>query len=63
MNLTDWMKREGVSSDKLAEKVGVSGPFIRRIRSGERQPSLHVAQRLIEITGLPIETFLKDEAA
>ena len=63
MTLDEWMSRENKSDTWLAQQVGVSRPFITRIRKGERQPSLSVAARLSDRTLLPIETFLKDDAA
>lgn len=43
----------------LARKVGVSRPYITRIRQGERQPSLGIAAKLADATGLPATTFVK----
>lgn len=57
------MDREEKSDTWLAEQVGVSRPFITRIRKGERQPSLRIAAKLANRTLLPITTFLRDEAA
>lgn len=57
------MDRESKSDAWLAEQVGVSRPYITRIRNNERQPSLKVAAKLADRTLLPITTFLKDEAA
>jgi transcriptional regulator with XRE-family HTH domain len=63
MTLQEWMDREEKSDTWLAEQVGVSRPFITRIRKGERQPSLRIAAKLADRTLLPITTFLRDEAA
>lgn len=57
------MDREKKSDAWLAAQIGVSRPFITRIRKGERQPSLPIAAKLADRTLLPITTFLKDEAA
>jgi transcriptional regulator with XRE-family HTH domain len=63
MTLQEWMDREDKSDTWLARQVGVSRPFITRIRKGERQPSLRIAAKLADRTLLPITTFLRDEAA
>lgn len=63
MTLQEWMDREEKSDTWLAAQVGVSRPFITRIRKGERQPSLKTAAKLADRTLLPITTFLRDEAA
>lgn len=62
MTLTEWLKRENKTDAWLAVEVGVSRPFITRIRKGERQPSLTVANRLANRTLLPLTAFLKDDA-
>lgn len=63
MNLAQWMSENKWSDERLADAVGVSRPFITRIRNGDRQPSAPVLAKLIEVTALPIVAFLKDEAA
>lgn len=63
MNLDQWMDDKKWSDAKLAAAVGVSRPFITRIRRGERQPSLPVAERLSKITRLPMAAFVKADAA
>jgi transcriptional regulator with XRE-family HTH domain len=63
MNLAQWMKAKKWSDEMLAAQVGVSRPFITRIRRGQRQPSAPVLAKLVEVTELPITAFLKDEAA
>lgn len=62
MTLDQWMNEQGVSNAALARQVGVSRPFITRIRSGERQPSIVVAAKLVEATRLPLEAFIKSAA-
>jgi transcriptional regulator with XRE-family HTH domain len=63
MNLDQWMADNKWSDAKLAEAVGVSRPFITRIRHGKRQPSLPVAAKLSRVTDLPLEAFIRGEAA
>jgi transcriptional regulator with XRE-family HTH domain len=61
MNLAQWMEANGYTDAKLADEVGVSRPFITRIRKGERAPSVKIAARLVAKTKLPIQTFVQDE--
>lgn len=61
--LHTFMRVAGLTDQALAEQVGVSRPYIARIRSGKRQPSLDVAVRLSVATGLPAEAFIQHEAA
>jgi transcriptional regulator with XRE-family HTH domain len=63
MDLSVWMKRNPEWTDqKLADEVGVSRPYLTRIKLGERQPSLPVAARLAKVTKLPLTAFIKDAA-
>lgn len=57
--LSEWMSKNSVSDTALAARVGVSRPFITRIRTGVRQPSVSVAAKLVEETGLPVDCFVK----
>lgn len=63
MTLDQWMAANGRTDTDLAQEVGVSRPFITRIRKGTRQPSLPVAVKLAQITQLPVEVFTKERAA
>lgn len=59
MDLNQWMTEKKWSDARLAAEIGVSRPFITRIRRGERQPSLSVALKLAEVTKLPTSAFEK----
>lgn len=59
MTLDQWMRDNDVKDGDLAVLVKVSRPFISRIRSGERQPSLPIAIRLSKATKLPVDAFVK----
>ncbi len=63
MTLEHWLSENGKSDAWLASQVGVSRPFITRIRNRDRQPSLPVALKLSEATGLPLSAFLSERAA
>jgi transcriptional regulator with XRE-family HTH domain len=58
-------QRPPVNQQKLAERIGAkSKAFISRIENWEREPSLTTAAKLSEETGIPIDSFVKqDEAA
>lgn len=64
--LKEWREQNGMSQGALAEKVDVWASHISQIEGGLRVPSLGLASRLSEITGIPIEKFVarpKSEAA
>lgn len=62
MTLDQWMRDKDISNTALAELIGVSRPYIKRLREGERQPSLPVAVKLAKVTRLPVSAFIKDVA-
>jgi transcriptional regulator with XRE-family HTH domain len=57
MSLAQAMKDRGLTDETLAAKVGVSRVFITRIRNGKRKPSINVAAKLEEHTGILAATF------
>ena len=52
MTLAEAMRNRGLTDGTLAEQVGVSRVFITRIRNGIRRPSLAVAAKIEEATGV-----------
>ena len=42
----------GLSQAQLAERCGISGPYLSMIENGRKQPSAPVAQRLAEQLGV-----------
>lgn len=61
--LDQWMLENAVRDRAMADKIGVSRPFISRIRAGTRRPSLKVALKLASETKLPVSAFMTAEAA
>ena len=59
--LAQWLKLSGVSTADLGRRVGRSKSFISRVATGQRQPSLEVAAKLSQETGLPAQKFLMRE--
>ena len=39
MNLEEWMKRESLTDEKMAQKIGVSRSAVTHYRAGRRMPS------------------------
>lgn len=46
MTLGEFMRAEGLTDEKAATALGVSRPYVTRLRQGRRRPSLHVALRI-----------------
>lgn len=53
------LKRERKSQSALARDLSISRSYLSLIVAGKRQPSLSVALRLEEATGIPARSFLK----
>lgn len=53
----------GWAIEDLANAVGCSGSHVRNIIARRKQPSLGLAKRLSDQTGLAMEVFLKQEEA
>ncbi|MBP7568766.1 MAG: helix-turn-helix transcriptional regulator [Acidobacteria bacterium] len=59
----EYLDATGRSQADLADAVGVSNAHMSLIIRGLRQPSLDVALRLREETGVAIETFARQQKA
>jgi DNA-binding transcriptional regulator YdaS (Cro superfamily) len=46
MKLGDWLAAGGLSPEKFAKEIGVSGEAVRRYRVGARMPGPEIAQRI-----------------
>jgi transcriptional regulator with XRE-family HTH domain len=61
--LRKWRKSREKPEEKtlafLADKIGITASHISQIETGLRQPSLPVAVRLSEETGIPVGEFVR----
>ncbi len=53
-------KARGWSSDKLAEKVGTAGAYIREIELGKRRPSLKMLEKIAQALGVSVAELLEE---
>jgi transcriptional regulator with XRE-family HTH domain len=53
-------KERGWSQQKLAQKVGTSGPIIGRYERGEMVPSVEVAKKLADTFGITLDYLVDD---
>lgn len=56
--LADYFEQTGTSQRALARQLGISKAYISLITSGDRQPSLPLAIRIVELTGVPMESLV-----
>jgi transcriptional regulator with XRE-family HTH domain len=45
------LDRLGASQIAIAERAGISAPYLNQIASGKRQPTLEVIHRLADVAG------------
>jgi len=57
MALDEHMKAKGLTNQALAELLGVDASYVSRLRGGRRRPSIQVAAKLEELTGIPAKAF------
>lgn len=58
--LDDYFDQTGEAQTELARRLGISDAYMHYLRSGERQPSLPLALRIHEETGVPIDSLLME---
>lgn len=61
--LTELREKQGLSMRKLAERSGVSQPFISSIESGKKQPTLDSLLKLSDGLGITLIDLLGEEPA
>jgi transcriptional regulator with XRE-family HTH domain len=60
--LDEFLDKQKRTQAWLADQLGVERSYVSLIASGKRQPSLGLALRIVAITGVPLETLLKEQA-
>jgi transcriptional regulator with XRE-family HTH domain len=61
MILAAYMKEHGLTDQEMASRLGLSQPYVCRLRKLERRPSVKVAKDLEGITNIPAANFIFDE--
>lgn len=59
--LNDYFEQTGTTHQALADRLGVTAAYVSMMRAGKRQPSLGMALRLHNETGVPLEALLRPE--
>ena len=54
-----WADLHEMPVRRLAEAAGISGAYLRNIYAWRREPSLAVAARLSDLSGIEMRAFLK----
>lgn len=61
--LRQWMERAEKTHPDVAEAFGVTQAHIRHLLTGGRTPSLALALRIADVTGIPVAAWAREEAA
>jgi DNA-binding XRE family transcriptional regulator len=59
--LAFWRKHRGFTQADMAQKIGVSQPYLAQLENGQREGSVSVYQRLAKQLGLSVDELLPDE--
>lgn len=55
--LTDWLRRRGLSQGDAAKEIGIHRVHLNQFLTGERRPGLDTAILLEERTGIPVRAW------
>jgi transcriptional regulator with XRE-family HTH domain len=55
--LRQWLDRTGRRHTQVAIALGISKAHLSNLQSGLRQPSLPLAKRIAELTGIPVSSW------
>ena len=56
--LAAWLKRSQRTSTQLAAQLSISRPYMSQLLTGKRTPSMELAARIFEVTGVPMIAWL-----
>ncbi|MHA3065760.1 helix-turn-helix transcriptional regulator [Lacticaseibacillus saniviri] len=59
-NLKELRKRAGLTQTELADELGISTIYLRKIEKGARQPSNNVAANFVEYFGVSANELFPD---
>lgn len=62
-DLATYLEDTETTQAELAEKLGISQPFLSQIVNGQRSPSLELAALIEDKTGVPMRALAKEAAA
>lgn len=57
-SLAEFIEQSGISQTALATLLGVTPSAISKMASGQRTPSLALAVRIADLTGVPVANLL-----
>lgn len=61
--LADYFEQTGKPYRELADRLGITPVYVALLVRGRRTPSLPMALRIQEMTGVPVETMVEEKAS
>lgn len=61
--LRAWRTKHKKTLSDMGDRVGVGASHISQIETGDKMPSLQLAAKLSDVTGIPLGKFVKQEAS
>lgn len=58
-----WFERAQLSAAEVARDLGVDASYVSHLRAGRRVPSLVIAARIEQLTGIPARAWVTSEPA
>lgn len=59
--LAQYLEKTGMTHEALADRLGISRPYVTMMAMGKRQPALRLALRIESVTGVPAAALLTAE--
>lgn len=59
-DIADYLEATGQTQVELAERLGISQPFLSQIVNGQRSPSLELAALIEDVTGVPMRSLARE---
>ena len=60
--MREWRRQNGKTLSELAAKVGCTQPHLSEIENWRNEPSLALAARLSDVTGIDMKEFVSEAA-
>lgn len=57
--LIAWLRKSGLKQYELAEEVRITAAYLSQVLSGVRRPSLPIAVRIQDRTGVTVESWVE----
>lgn len=60
--LRDWMERRGFKNEEASQYLGIDASVMTKLANGSRNAGLKIAIMIERHTGIPVESWLSEDA-